>query len=632
MLETIRKNVAGIFAKVLIALLVLSFAVWGVADVITGVGRSVVASIGGNDIGSEEFRQEYQQQLDTMSRQFGRRLTPTQARAFGLENRVLETMIGARAVDNHAKELDLSITSKAVEDSVRKDPIFQGADGQFDPQRLQGILYRVGATEEYFLNSRRQDTVREQLTSSMLENVTVPKVLSDLIRTYRGEERVIEYFSIDPVKSLKIGEPAETDLRKTYDDNKAQFMNPETRQVEVLMITAKDATKKLSFSDQALKDEYEKRKDSYSVPERRKVLQLSLKDKATAEKALAEIKSGNSFEEVAKANGASATDIDLGTVTKSQLIDPKIRDAAFALVKDKVSDVVVGRFSPVLLKVTEVQEGKVPSFEEVKDRLRDRLAELEAPGEIRKLQDQVEDNRLAGKSLQEIANLLGITYKNVSNVERNGNGSDGKPAFKFGGSQNIISTAYGSSVGVENEIVELEDGGYAWVRVLKVNKSTQKPYDTVTDGVKKLWAENQTKSEVSKLSKSLVEKIKAGTPFAEVAKTAGSEVKTSPAFKRNDSLPDVTAAGVRRAFTLKKGEAASTVSTDGKTRVVFLVKDIKAAKAGKKEDEERLDEEIVGQLRTDTIAQYVGALRKRMGVELNQQLIDQTVGITPRGY
>ena len=132
MLETIRKNVAGIFAKVLIALLVLSFAVWGVADVITGVGRSVVASIGGNDIGSEEFRQEYQQQLDTMSRQFGRRLTPTQARAFGLENRVLETMIGARAVDNHAKELDLSITSKAVEDSVRKDPIFQGAPSVWD--------------------------------------------------------------------------------------------------------------------------------------------------------------------------------------------------------------------------------------------------------------------------------------------------------------------------------------------------------------------------------------------------------------------------------------------------------------------------------------------------------------------
>ncbi len=632
MLETIRKNVAGIFAKILIALLVLSFAVWGVADVITGVGRNVVASVGGNDIGAEEFRQEYQQQLGAMSRQFGRHLTPTQARAFGIENRVLETMIGARAVDNHAKELDLSITPKALEDSVRKDPLFQGNDGQFDPQRLQNILYRIGSTEEYFLNSRRQDTIREQLTSSMLENVAVPKVLSDLIRTYRGEERIIQYFSIDPAKSVKIGEPAETDLRKTYDDNKARFMTPETRQIEALMITAKEATKNLKFTDDVLKEEYEKRKDSHSVPERRKVLQLAFKDKAAAEKALAEIKGGKSFEDVAKANDASETDIDLGLVTKAQLIDPKIRDAAFALERDKVSDVVEGRFSPVLLKVTTIEEGKVPSFDEIKDKLRERLAELEAPGEIRKLQDKVDDNRLAGKSLKEISDLLGITYKSVDNVERSGNGADGEPAYTVGGSANIVSTAFGSSVGVENEVVELADGGYAWVRVLKVNKSTQKPYDSVQDGVKKLWSENQTAAEVSKLAKSLADKVKAGTSIEEVAKTVGAELKTSPAFKRNDSLPDLPAAGVQRAFSLKSGEPASTASSDGKTRVVFAVKEIKAAKKGKKEDEERIDQEILGQLRTDTIAQYVGALRKRMGVDLNQQLIDQTVGILPRSY
>ncbi|MEM8972184.1 MAG: SurA N-terminal domain-containing protein [Pseudomonadota bacterium] len=632
MLETIRKNVAGIFAKILIALLVLSFAVWGVADVITGVGRNVVASVGGNDIGAEEFRLEYQQQLSAMSRQFRRHLTPTQARAFGIENRVLETMIGARAVDNHAKELDLSITPKALEETVRKDPLFQGNDGQFDPQRLQTILYRIGSTEEHFLNSRRQDTIREQLTSSMLENVAVPKVLSDLIRTYRGEERVIQYFSIDPAKSVKIGEPAETDLRKTYDDNKARFMTPETREIEALMITAKEATKNLKFTDDVLKEEYEKRKDTHSVPERRKVLQLAFKDKAAAEKALAEIKGGKSFEDIAKANDASETDIDLGLVTKAQLIDPKIRDAAFALEKDKISDVVEGRFSPVLLKVINIEAGKVPTFDEIKDKLRERLAELQAAGEIRKLQDKVDDNRLAGKSLKEISDLLGITYKKVDNVERSGNGIDGKPAYTVGGGANIVSTAFGSSVGVENEVVELADGGYAWVRVLKVNKSTQKPYDSVQDGVKKLWSENQTAAEVSKLAKSLSEKVKAGTSIEDVAKTAGAELKTSPAFKRNDSLPDLPAAGVQRAFALKSGETASTASPDGKTRVVFSVKEIKAAQKGKKEDEERLDQEILGQLRTDTIAQYVGALRKRMGVDLNQQLIDQTVGIVPRHY
>ena len=629
MLEALRKSTSGILAKTLIALLVLSFAVWGIADVVTGVGRSTIATVGDSEIGAEEFRREYQTQLDAVAARYRRRLTPTEARTLGVEARILSTMIGARAVDNHARSLDLSITDKAVEETVRADPLFQGLDGKFSPERLSQLLYRGGFTEQQFLDGRRADTIRDQLTSSMLENVSVPSVLYDMYRTYRNEHRVVRYFTVDP-KGINVGTPTQEQLKQTYDQNKSRFMTPETRQIEVLMVTADDAKKRVALTDDKLKEAYEKDKASFTIPEQRQVLQVAFKDAAAAEKARAEITGGKSFKDVAKATGAKESDIDLGLVTKDKLIDPKIAEAAFKLEKDSVSSVVKGRFSTVLLLVTDIKPGKVQSFAEVKETVRDRIASRQAPGEIRKLHDLVDDNRLAGKSLKDIGSTLDVTYEDIANVERNGNGSDGKPAFKSPDAAKLVATAYDSSVGVENEVIELSDGGYAWVRVLKVNKSEQKPFDTIKADVEKVWKELEINKAVSKQAKEYVDKIKAGTKFEEVAKSAGSEVKTTPSYKRDDSLPNLPRAAASRAFTLAKNDPASALTDDGKSRVVFEVTEVTAPAKLKDEEKQRLMADLSSQLRTDVVAEYVQALRTQLGVSLNQRLIDQMVGIAPR--
>ncbi|MGI9409569.1 MAG: SurA N-terminal domain-containing protein [Hyphomicrobiaceae bacterium] len=630
MLEALRKSTSGILAKGLIALLVLSFAVWGIADVVTGVGRTTVATIGDTEIGANEFQREYQQQLEGFSAQFRRRLTPTQARSLGIEARILTTMIGSRAVDNHARELNLSITDKAVEESIRRDPLFKGPNGEFSPARLADLLYRGGYTEDYFIASRRTDIIRDQLTGAMLENVAVPEVLQDVYRTYRDQQRVVRYFTIDPKAAVKLAEPTPEQLKKVYDADKAKFMTPETRQLEVLMVTADDAKKKIEISDDELKEDYEKNKDGFSVPEKRKVLQMALKDAAAAAKARSEVLGGKSFKEVAAANGAKESDIDLGIVTQSQLIDPKIAEAAFKLEKDKVSDVVEGRFSTVLLLATEIQPGKTPSFTDVKERIRDRLASRKAPAEIRKLHDQVDDNRLAGKSLKEIGSLLGVTYNDIASIERNGNGQDGKPALSSPDSAKIISTAYDSSVGVENEVIELTDGGYAWVRVLGVTKPVLQPFDTIKDKVKDVWRRSETEKALTKLANEYVSKLKSGAAFEATAKAAGSEVKTTPAFKRGDSLPDLSRAAVTSAFAAGKNAPKSAATPDGKSRVVFEVTEIKAPANAKEAEKSALVEQIANELRTDVVAEYVIALRERLGVSINQRLLDQTVGIAPR--
>ncbi len=626
MLDSLRKSATGIVAKILIGLLVLSFAVWGVADVITGVGRSTIAAVGDKEISIYEFRQQYQDQVDAVSARFGRRLTPQQARAFGVEAQVLSSMIGSRAVDSHAEDLNLSLSDKAVEQQVRNDPLFQD-NGQFSPSRLANLLSRVGLSESQFMVSRRADLVRDQLTSAMLENVVPSQALLDIYRTFQGETRKARYFTIDPKVAVKLNPPSVETLKKVYERAKSKYMTDELRKLEVLMLTADDAKKRIKISDADLKARYERDKLNYSVPETRRVLQIAFKDRAAAEKAKAEIAAGKDFIEVAKASGAKESDVDLGVVSKDKLIDPKIADAAFALAKDQVSDVVEGRFSTVLVKVTEITPGNVPTFDEIKDKVRDSIASRQAPDEIRTLHDQVDDNRLAGKSLSDIAKLLDITLKEIPAISRQGNGPDGKPAFASPDQAKILSNAFDSDVGVENEVIELADGGYAWVRVLKVDKPKQKTFGEVKAEVEKDWRESETRAQLTKLAGAYVTKINNGTPIADIAKMAGGEVKETPAFKRADSLPDLSGAAVNQIFALAKGQAASSPTTDGKSRVVFELTEIGAPEKLTADEQKQLEEQLVGQLRTDAIGQYVGALRKRLGVEVNQSLIDQTVGI-----
>jgi peptidyl-prolyl cis-trans isomerase D len=84
MLDAIRRGSTGWLAKILLAVLVFSFAIWGVADVFTGWGRGSIAKVGERDIRVEDFQRAFQNELKTISDRSGRRISAEDARAAGL--------------------------------------------------------------------------------------------------------------------------------------------------------------------------------------------------------------------------------------------------------------------------------------------------------------------------------------------------------------------------------------------------------------------------------------------------------------------------------------------------------------------------------------------------------------------
>src|SRR3954447_24151738 len=148
MLRGIRKASTNWVGKTIMAavmgFLILSFAIWGIADIFRGFGSSTVASIGRTEISVEQFRYLYNDRLQQIGRQFGRPLTPDQARLFGIDRQILQQSIAEAALDEAARRLGLAQSDKAVIDSISNDPNFAGPSGKFDPQRFAEVLRQFG--------------------------------------------------------------------------------------------------------------------------------------------------------------------------------------------------------------------------------------------------------------------------------------------------------------------------------------------------------------------------------------------------------------------------------------------------------------------------------------------------------
>src|SRR6201995_5325618 len=132
MLRGLRKASSNWLGKSIMTLvmgvLIVSFGIWGIADIFRGFGQSTVAKVGHTEISLNEFRQLYTDRLQQIGRQFGRPLTPDQARAFGVDRQVLQQTIAEAALDENARRLGLGQSDDQIRDVIMNDPNFKGVD------------------------------------------------------------------------------------------------------------------------------------------------------------------------------------------------------------------------------------------------------------------------------------------------------------------------------------------------------------------------------------------------------------------------------------------------------------------------------------------------------------------------
>ena len=208
--------------------------------------------------------------------------------------------------------------------------------------------------------------MRHQLATAIAGEFAPPKTAAEAINRYQNEERGIDYVVLDGNKLGDIAMPTPEQLTAYFDAHKAAFRAPEYRKLVVLTVSPEEIAKTIEVSDQDAKRTFELRQSRYTVPERRQVQQISFPNAEEAQQASSRLGEGLSFEDLAKERKLSDKDVDLGTLTKNDIIDPAVANAAFSLPEGGVSGPVKGTFGTSILHVVKIEPGSTsccPSFQ-----------------------------------------------------------------------------------------------------------------------------------------------------------------------------------------------------------------------------------------------------------------------------
>jgi peptidyl-prolyl cis-trans isomerase D len=627
MLDALRRGATGIVAKILLSLLIVSFGIWGIADVFRGYTRGAVATVGNTKISVTDFDRVLRAELEGISSEAQRRVTLEDARRQGIDRLVLSKMIGQTALKEYAHQINLGLSPDRVVQNLFSDPNFAGPDGKFSRTGFNDLLARLGMSESMFLSLRLDDDLRQQFSSAVLNATVIPPAMIDIENNYKNETRDIDFFKIDAAKKITIPEPDDGKLQAYFNENKASFMTPEYRKFNVLVATAGDLKKDVAVSDEELKASYESEKDTYDTPEKRRIQQIAFKDKATAEAAReAIVKNSKNFMDVAKENGAKESDVNIGMVAKSQLIDPKIADVAFSIDRDAISEVIEGRFATVLLRVIEISPGRVSTFEETKEKVRDKLASSKATTLLQEKIDLVEEGRNAGKTKKQIAEELKLRYIEVPAADKDGKSPEGAAVLDIPTPERVTRLVFRTEPGTLTEPVEIGSDGYAWVEVLGIDPPKQKSFDTVKAEVKAALIDSERRRLVKEFADKLVERLKSGEDFAKVAADAGGTPDKVETVKRNLVPPGLTEEAIEVAFSLPQGGAGSALTVDRSTRVVMKVAKITPAGEMPGSEKDKLVSELRRGLQNDLLIAYVTNLQDRLGVSINDKEVARVTG------
>src|SRR5258708_17300203 len=334
MLRGMRKASSNWLGKmimsVVMGVLIVSFGVWGIADIFKGFGQSTLAKIGHTEISTEQFRQLYTDRLQQIGRQFGRPLTTDQARAFGIDRQVLQQMVAEAALDEDARRLGLGQSDAEVMRMIFNDPNFKAPTGAFDPARFKEALRQFGYTEQRYIAEQRKVSLRRQIADTVTAGLEPAKTMIEAANRFQNEQRTVEYVKLDAAQAGTIDPPSPEALAGYFDDHKTQFRAPEYRNISFLVVTPADVPKLSVVSDEDAKKVFEERRDKFGTPERRQLSQIVFPNGEEAQAARTRISAGTSFDDVAKERSLAPGDVDLGMAAKSDIIDPTIADAAFS--------------------------------------------------------------------------------------------------------------------------------------------------------------------------------------------------------------------------------------------------------------------------------------------------------------
>ncbi|EKE83810.1 SurA N-terminal domain-containing protein [Idiomarina xiamenensis] len=434
MLDRIRENSQHSFAvKAILVLIIFTFALAGISSYIGGSAEVNVASVNGEDISKVEYDRAFDNERSRMQQQLGDfydTLAADDGYMQQMRRGVLEQLIEQKLAQQFAKDNGMRVSIEQVKKAIRDIPAFREA-GQFSNDMYLLSLRQMGYTPERFAQAMQNDMVRSQLMQGVVtSSFMLPNELATFQRL-QGQTRSGEYvtLAIEPfMQQVELDEQAVNDY---YQANQAQFETPERVKVAYVEISREQLAQTVDVDESAARQFYDDNQDRYSTPEQRRVSHILIEfgdDEAAAKAKIDDIKqqleNGADFANLAQQNSDDTFSAEAGgdlEWLERGTMGETFEDAAFALQNvGDVSDVVKTEFGYHLIKLTDLREGTVEPFADVREELVSQMREQAVDkAYFEQQQTLAEVSFEAPDSLQPAAEALDLTVRQSDWFTRN---------------------------------------------------------------------------------------------------------------------------------------------------------------------------------------------------------------------
>lgn len=414
--------------KALFAVLIVSFAIWGIGDVSLGGAGNRVATVGDETVTVEDYAMALQREMRSLSQRLERPVTMDEAEAGGVPQALLARLARDAALNDEARRLGISADDGTLREAITSSPSFQGPDGAFDKQQYEFVLNQLGFDVDRFENDMRRSLARDAIARAVSGGAAAAPGYAATQLAPRLEKRALGLIVLDAETQGEAPEtPDEAALRAWFDENADSYVAPERRDLVWIEISPATLVSEVEVPEEELRAAYDAAGDRYDIPERRVVDRLGFADTAAAMAAKAEIEAGEkTFADLAAEKDLTLDDVTLGEVSR-ETIPAEFADAAFEGelgVKGPVSTPL----GPALVNVRAILPARSIPFEEARAELHDELAAGRSADLAAERAEQAADLIAGGATLEEVAEETGLTLRRAEAVTREGAGLEGAAA------------------------------------------------------------------------------------------------------------------------------------------------------------------------------------------------------------
>ena len=570
MLGSIKEKTKGWVAYLIVGLITIPFALFGINEYFTGASNVVVASINDNDITQEEFLSEFQPQQ--------RRLQQNLAEKYDsefdtvLKQSVLNQMIDRRLLDILAEKLSYATTQGELSAIISMNDLFI-ENGKFSIDRYKQLLRLNGYTTKQYEDIKAKELTQNQIKYNLLDSAFVVPSQLERLKSLNDQQRQFNYIVLnanDYTEKVKVEEKSVKDY---YSNQKESFFAPEQVKIEFVELTLDGVAKDVEVNDDELFNFYEDEKARFSTEEQRKAQHILLEDETTANKVYDLITQGADFAKLAgeysQDPGSKDNGGDLGFFTKGVMM-PEFENQVFSMAVDELSAPIKTEFGHHIIKLTAIKAGTEKDFNSVKTEVTELYTKAEAQKSLYKLTEQLE-NLAYEASLEEISDQMGLKRQTSEFFARNTQTLN----------QKIVSAAFSNEVlnkGENSTVIELSDEKLMVLRLVKKIPQRQKTFDEVKGEINTHLGSLLAKTFIDNIAKQIVKDLNDNNQEAVKALMTKNNLKwQNVGWVGRDSNKADTAI-INKVFALPKPGKSNSYSAQSLSKRSSVVLDLSAVK------------------------------------------------------